>query len=145
MAKSGIGVEAWEAFLRAHAAVVEVVAADVEAETGLPLSWYDVLLELRRAGRSGLRMSALGERVVLSRSRVSRIVDSMSQAGLVEKVADPEDGRATLARMTREGAGALRRTAPIYLESIDRHFNSRYDSSEVQEIRDLLSRLSVTN
>ncbi len=118
---------AWAALLRAHAALVPVIAREVEEATGLPLSWYDVLLELEGGP---LRMQELGERVVLSRSRVSRVVDAMVGAGLVTKAPDPADGRATLAAPTRAGRRAQRRAAPAYLAAIDRHFATHLTATE---------------
>ncbi len=69
----------------------------------IPLSWYDVLLELNAAPGRSLRMQDLGERVVLSRSRVSRLVDDLERQGLVERRPDPADGRATLASLSAAG------------------------------------------
>lgn len=127
------GTGAWELLLRVHATLVHDLGREVEATTGLPLSWYDVLLELNRA-RGRLRMTELSERVVLSRSRVSRLVDHMAVEGLVDKVADPEDGRATFATVTAKGRAALRRAAPVYLEGIDRLFSSRLTAREIDGI-----------
>ncbi len=122
---------AWAALLRAHAALVPRIAREVEEATGLPLSWYDVLLEL---DGGALRMQELGERVVLSRSRVSRVVDEMVDAGLVEKRPDPEDGRATLAVPTPAGRRARRRAAPAYLAAIERHFAAHLGPDEAAVI-----------
>ena len=114
-------VDAWEALLHAHAAIVPRIAADMEASTGLPLTWYDVLLELYRSEENKLRMQDLGARVVLSRSRVSRIVDELAGAGYVDKQPDPCDGRGTLAVLTPEGRSVFRKAAPTHLELIERY------------------------
>lgn len=138
---SASGVAAWEAVLRVHATLVPRLAAAVEAATGLSLAWYDVLYELNLVAGRTLRMQDLGNRVVLSRTRVSRIVDGMAAAGMVEKTPDPDDGRATLAVMTPTGRRALRRAAPVYLRAIDEHFTSHLTDREVQEIRLGLARV----
>jgi DNA-binding MarR family transcriptional regulator len=135
------GVKAWELLLRTQAAVVAALSAEVEEATGLPLSWYDVLLELNGAPGRRLRMSDLGERVVLSRSRVSRIVDEMTASGLLERHADPLDGRATLAGMTEAGRSALRRAAPVYLDGIRRHFSSHLTGREIGTMAAALGRI----
>lgn len=122
------GTEAWELLLRTHAALVQV------EEAGLPLSWYDVLLELNRAQGRRLRMTDLGERVVLSRTRVSRIVGYMADARLLQQHPDPDDGRATLATLTPKGRDALRKGAPTYLAGIDAVFSSRITAAETQTI-----------
>ena len=114
-------VDAWEALLHAHAAIVPRIAAAMEATTGLPLTWYDVLLQLYRSDGNKLRMQDLGAQVVLSRSRVSRIVDELANAGYVDKQRDPSDGRGTLAVLTTEGRRVFRKAAPIHLELIERY------------------------
>lgn len=136
-----LGTEAWELILRTHAALVPELGRRVEEATGLPLSWYDVLLELNRASERQLRMTDLGERVVLSRTRVSRVVGQMAEAGLVEQHPHPDDGRATLATLTPRGRAALRRAAPTYLASIDAVFSSRMTEAETRTIVSALRRV----
>ncbi|CAN5397850.1 MarR family winged helix-turn-helix transcriptional regulator [soil metagenome] len=122
-------------FLRTHAAVVRVLEREVEDQSGLPLSWYDVLLELNAADQGRLRMRELTERVVLSRTRVSRLVDEMARAGMVEKLSDPADGRATFAVVTDRGRTALREVAPVYLRGIQEHFVRHLRPAELEAIR----------
>src|ERR1044071_4636109 len=110
--KSDDGILTWSAFLRAHAAVVRRIEADVEAKGRLPLGWYDVLLELNSAPGRRMRMQELGEAAVLSRSRVSRIVDELVAGGLAERRPNPEDRRSSYAAITDEGRKVLRRAAP---------------------------------
>jgi DNA-binding MarR family transcriptional regulator len=128
------GVVAWELLLRVHAALVPELDRLVGEVCGVPLSWYDVLLELNRAPDRRLRMTELGERVVLSRSRVSRIVDAMESEGLVRREPDPEDRRATLALLTVHGRETLRQAAPGYLSGIERMFSSRLTLEEIEVI-----------
>ena len=80
--------DAWGALLRVHATLVPRLDRELQAAHQLPLAWYDVLLELNSAPDRRLRMSELGERVMLSRTRVSRLVDEMSAAGLVRREAN---------------------------------------------------------
>lgn len=115
---------AWRALLLAHSAVVRAIESDLARERLIPLTWYDVLLELDAAPDRRLRMSELGERVVLSRSRVSRLVDELERLGYVERTPDERDGRASLATLTAAGRAALKRTAPRYVDGIERHFTS---------------------
>lgn len=135
------GARAWEAVLRTYAQVLPVLAAEVQASTGLPLPWYDVLLELSRAEGSRLKMTALGERVVLSRSRASRVVDAMAESGLLIKEPDPVDARVTWAVMTPNGRESLRRAAPVYLEGISREFSKRLTESELRLLLGALSKV----
>lgn len=107
----------------------------------MPLAWYDVLLELHAAPGGRLRMSDLGERVVLSRTRVSRVVDELVDAGLVLREANPHDGRSALATLTKAGARRLRAAAPAYLDSIDRHFTRHLTVVEQKAIAGGLNRV----
>ena len=129
------GVAAWSALLRAHAALVPLIAQEVEAASGLPLSWYDVLLELNGGVDRRLRMQELSSRVVLSRTRVSRLVEEMARAGLVEKVPDAQDRRGAYAVMTARGRQQLHAAAPAYMAAIARQFTKHLTAGELAAIR----------
>lgn len=126
--------------LRLHAELVPRIDTELQRRAGLPLAWYDVLLELNAAPGRQLRMFDLGEAVVLSRTRVSRVVDELVAAGYVERAPNPNDGRSAFARLTPAGAKAFRRAAPVYLDLIRLYFGSRFDESEAGTLRHLLER-----
>ena len=131
-----IGVEAWELVLRTHATLIPLLSEQLETATGLPLSWYDVLLELDRAPEDQLRMTDLGERVVLSRSHVSRVVDQLVQAGLVDKISDETDRRSTRAVLTAKGRQLFRKAAVVYLAAIGDHFSDQLTARQSRAIVD---------
>jgi DNA-binding MarR family transcriptional regulator len=135
-------VVAWSAFLRAHAATVRLIDRDVHQQTGLPLRWYDVLLELNAAAGRRLRMQELSDAVVLSRTRVSRVVDELVAADLVRRQRNPDDGRSSYAVITEAGRRALRRAAPVYLGSIQAHFGARLSTESLAAIRDAMETLA---
>ncbi|HEY8543609.1 MAG TPA: MarR family transcriptional regulator [Acidimicrobiales bacterium] len=137
---SGDGVAAWRALLLAHNRAVRAIEADLDAADAIPLGWYDVLLELQ-AAPEGLRMQDLGDRAVLSRTRVSRLVDELESRGLVERRPDPTDRRATLAVVTAAGRQAFRATAPLYLAKIDEHFGRHLTSHEKAVITTALTKV----
>jgi DNA-binding MarR family transcriptional regulator len=146
MAKAGDrrddeGIMAWSAFLRAHAAVVRRIEADLEAKSRLPLGWYDVLLELNGAPGRRMRMQQLGEAAVLSRTRVSRIVDELAAAGLVERQANPDDRRSSYAVITDEGRTVFRRAAPAYLAAVREHFVAGLTVDQVKAVRTAMETL----
>lgn len=134
------GVAAWEALLRVHAAVLPLLERAV-ARGHLPLRWYDVLLELSRAPHHRLTMSDLGHRVVLSRERVSRVVDELVGAGHVQRQAHQTDGRSTYAALTPSGRQALRSAAPTYLAAIEEHFGRHLGPREAALLRRALGRV----
>ena len=120
---AGVDVAAWRAVLLAQSRVVRAIERDLDDAAAISLGWYDVLLELNAAPQRQLRMQELAARAVLSRTRVSRIVTELEAAGFVERRPDAGDRRAWLATLTSEGRAALRRTAPLYLDGIERQFN----------------------
>ena len=135
------GVEAWAALLRAHAAVVGRLERELQHERGLALSWYDVLLSLFRAPPPGLRMQDLAEAVVLSRTRVSRVVDEMEAAGLVERTPNPADGRSTIVVITSKGRRQFRAAAPVYLRGIAEHFTGLLTAAELECVATALGKV----
>ena len=135
------GAAAWGALLRARAAVVRVLERELEQSADMSLAWYDVLQELDSAPGHRLRMQELGERAVLSRSRVSRVVDELGRAGLATRERDPDDKRGSWAVLTDDGRDRLRRAAPGYLDGIARHFGDHLTDAERAAITTGLTRV----
>lgn len=133
-------IGAWAALLRVHAAVVPKLERALGG-TGLPLSWYDVLLVLNAAPGRRLRMTELGTQVVLSRERVSRVVGELERAGLARREPNPDDGRSSFAVLTAEGRSRLRAAAPTYLAAIERHYASHLTDQEVRVLTRALGRV----
>src|SRR5580704_10131884 len=136
-------VAAWRGLLVAHSRLVPAVEADLRAAGQISLSWYDVLLELNAAPGRRLRMSELGQRAVLSRTRVSRVVDELAAAGLAERQPDQADGRSSFAALTPAGRNALRRAWPVYREAIRRHLGTRLTAEQCRELAVLLERAAA--
>lgn len=132
---------AWAALLRVHAALVPRLERELAAARKMPLSWYDVLLELNGAPERRLRMSELGSRVVLSRERVSRVVDELEGAGLVRRERNPDDKRSFFAVLTPTGRQRLRAAAPTYLAGIEQHFTRHLSDDEARTIAAALQRV----
>ena len=133
--------EAWGSVLRVHAALVPRLDERLKTGAGLSLSWYDVLLELNGAEGRRLRMTDLGDRVVLSRTRVSRIVDELQRAGLVAREENDEDRRSAYAVMTSAGRRAFLRAAPKYVEAIEEEFAAGLSIEELRSLHAALSRV----
>jgi DNA-binding MarR family transcriptional regulator len=134
-------IAAWRSLLLTHAAAVRAVEKSLTDAGQIPLSWYDVLLELNAAPQRRLRMQALSDRVVLSRTRVSRIVDELVRAGLVERLVDCDDRRATLASLTAAGRRQLRSAAPVYMAAIEQHFTRHLNGEEQRTLGSLLDKV----
>ena len=115
-------LRAWIAFLRAYAAVTRRLEAELHAERDLGLAEYDALVQLALADDRRLRMSELAERVVLSRSGVSRLVDRLEATGLVARAACRDDARVSWATLTDAGFDRLREASPVHLRGVQAHF-----------------------
>ena len=95
------------ALVEAHAAAVESVEADLVRDTGLPLSWHEVLVRLSAAEEESMRMHELARAVLLSKSGLTRLADRMEAAGLIDRTACDSDRRGTWAVITPKGREAL--------------------------------------
>ena len=132
--------KSWGMLLRAHAKATARVGALVEAEGALPLDWYDVLLVLEYAPGGRLRMGELAEYVTLSRSGLTRLIDRIEAAGLVERHLCPSDRRAFEASLTPKGRAAREKSWPILARAIAEGFGVRYSDEEAQQMGELLMR-----
>jgi DNA-binding MarR family transcriptional regulator len=132
---------AWRRLLEAHATVTELLEHELVAERGLPLSRYDVLLNLAEAPGGRLRMQELSASVLLSKSGLSRLVDRMVEAGLVRRERCQDDRRGWFAVLTDQGRSALRRAAPVHLRGIQEHFVRHLEPEEVQVLATALARV----
>lgn len=135
-----LAADAWGALLQTHAALVPQLDRSMRAQCGLPLAWYDVLLELAAAPEGRLRMTALAERVVLSRTRISRVVDELVGGGLVTKEPNADDARSSYAVLTAEGRQRFEASAPHYVAEIERRFAAGLSDEELVTIARALRR-----
>jgi DNA-binding MarR family transcriptional regulator len=111
-------LETWRAFLRAHSTMLRRISRDLEDADLPPLTWYDVLATLRDAPDRRLRQVEIAERVLLSNSGLSRLVDRIEAKGLVQRVQCPEDRRSLYVELTDEGQEMLDQMWPAYAKGI---------------------------
>lgn len=132
----------WRRFLRAHAMVLRRLEADLLAEHGLPLASYDVLVVLVESPEHRLRMTELADRVLLSRSGLTRLVDRLAQEGLVARESCQSDARGLFAVLTDAGYARLRAAAPTHLRGISHYVIARLDPQELETFGALLAKLT---
>ena len=135
------GLAAWEAFVFAHAATIGQIERDLAREDVVSLVWYDVLVALAHAPGQRLRLGELAERVVLSRSGLSRLLDRIERAGLIRREPVPDDRRGAYAVLTPEGAAAQRRAWPHYAAGIARTFSRHLTEEEKRVLTEALRRV----
>jgi DNA-binding MarR family transcriptional regulator len=99
-----------------------VLGRSIEEECGISHLMYEVLLILGRAERNGLSMGAIAQEQVLTTGGVTRLVDRMEAAGLVERTDDPADRRSRLVRLTPLGDQTAARASRVHVQNIERYF-----------------------
>jgi DNA-binding MarR family transcriptional regulator len=112
----------WRGFLRVHTALAKQLDAELEAAHGLPLSSYDVLINLQAAPDRRLRMADLAERALLSRSGMTRLVDRLERQGLLARDTCASDARGCFAVLTDAGEALLAKARPTHLEGVREKF-----------------------
>lgn len=132
---------AWRSFLETHARVTSVLQEELEAERDLPLTWYDVLVQLEEAQDRRLRMTDLAAAVLLSKSGLTRLIDRMCTAGLVERAPDPNDRRGTYVILTEAGLHRNKDAAPVHMRGIEEHFACHLGESEAVAMREAFGRI----
>jgi DNA-binding MarR family transcriptional regulator len=122
---------AWRTFLQAHARLTHRLDEELRAAHGLSLAEYEALLHIAQAPGRRLRMSALADRVLLSRSGITRLVDRLVADGTAERSACPTDARGAEAALTAEGLTRLRAAAVTHLGGIERYFLAPVDRTDL--------------
>jgi DNA-binding MarR family transcriptional regulator len=137
--RTRIANEAWEALFRAQATVQrELLAADVWERVSP--SEYGVLYALSTAP-DGLRITELSADALLTQAGISRLVARLEHAGLLERVADPDDGRASRIRLTDAGRAAQRHVGLRHGRHVAQIMTANYTVEQLEQLRDLCQNL----
>ncbi len=127
-------LDSWRSFLRAHARVTHRLDEELRAEHGLSLAEYEALLHIAQSAGRRLRMSQLADRVVLSRSGVTRLIDRLVADGFVERGTCLEDARGAEAILTSSGLQRLRSASQTHLRGIEQYFLSAVTPDDLDVI-----------
>jgi DNA-binding MarR family transcriptional regulator len=125
---------AWRGLLRVHSALVKALDAELLATHDLPLTSYEVLINLQAAPGRRRRMAELADGVLLSRSGMTRLVDRLEREGLLERDACTDDGRGTYAVLTDKGEAYLARARPTHLDGVRERFLQHFAPAELQTL-----------
>lgn len=129
---SQVELGAWRGLLRVHAALVRALDAELDAAHELPLTSYDVLIYLQAAPDKRLRMAELADRVLLSRSGLTRLADRLEREGLITRDTCSSDGRGSFAVLTEEGEAVLARARPTHLAGVRERFLRHFSDDELR-------------
>jgi DNA-binding MarR family transcriptional regulator len=134
-------VRSFVGLLRGHTALTRGLSARLLADHKLTLNDYEVLLHLSRAPDHRLRRVDLVERLLLTPSGITRLLDGLEAAGLVAKAMCESDARVTYAVLTDEGYEKLRGASRTHLADIEAAF-ARFGEEELETLASLLARLT---
>ena len=132
--------KAWIALLRTAPPLFERVETALKAKGHPPLAWYDVLWELERAGEP-LRQRDLGERLLVARYNLSRLIDRLEGEGLIEREDCADDARGQMLKLTRAGKTLRAKMWPDYAAAISDAVADRLRVSEAETLAKLLDKL----
>ena len=134
-------LDAWRTFLHAHHLVRTLLEKELQDEQAIGLSEYEVLLLLNRADERRMRMNELAERLPLSRSGATRLIDRLESDGLVERLSCETDRRGAWAHLTDDGHRRLRVASPTHLRGVGEHFLDRIPAEELAALQRTLDRV----
>jgi DNA-binding MarR family transcriptional regulator len=132
---------AWSGFIRAHASIVRELDAEMQATHGLPLSSFDVLVQLSLAPEGRMQMFELAEAVHISRSGLTRLVDRLEREGLLERIRGERDPRQVFASITERGLERLAETTPAHLAGVRERFLDRLSQDQLEQLAEIWRRL----
>ena len=141
LSEQTIGTQAFGALLRAHMTATKQLNAQLVAEHGLTLSDYGVLLQLAWAPDRRMRRVDLADRIMLTASGITRLLDGLEESGYVERAACDADRRVVYAVLTEAGLAKLREASGSHVEQIDSLFGVRLDEDEMNSLVTLLGKL----
>jgi DNA-binding MarR family transcriptional regulator len=127
-------LRAWRGMLRVHATLTKALDAELEAEHGLPLSSYEVLMHLADAEGRRMRMSDLAASVILSRSGLTRLVDRLEREGLIARESCPSDARGSFAKLTDAGRRKLDAARATHLAGVRSLFVDHFEPEELERL-----------
>ena len=136
-------IQVWVALLRAHASSTRRFNAQLVAEHGLTLNDYEVLLHLSHADGKRLRRVDLAERILLTPSGITRLLEGLERGGYVERASCASDARVTYAQLTDDGEEKLREAADAHVAGIREFFRDRFSRDELVALSGLLQRLPL--
>ena len=131
----------WREFVQTFGTVMRQLDQDMQADQDLLLAWFDVLVHLNEAPEGRLRMHELAESLVLVPSSLTRLIDRMCGAGLVERKPCPEDRRVVYCVITAAGKAAYHRVSPGHSSRVQERFMRYLNREDVEALRRIFSKV----
>jgi DNA-binding MarR family transcriptional regulator len=134
-------LDSWIRLLRGHASATRAMSAELVVEHGLTINDYEALLHLSRSEEGRMRRVDLAGLLLLTASGVTRLLDGLEEAGLVERASCAGDRRVTYAVLTEAGRTKLHEASLSHIAGVRAFFEARYRGEELEQLAGLLGRL----
>jgi len=132
--------DAWEQLLAAYGTLMrEYAAEDIWSEVSM--REYDVLYTLSKCP-APIRLSELNRHVLLSQPALSRMVDRLTDRGLISRAADPSDGRGVGLALTDQGQAVQRRIGRRHARSVTAAMREGLTPAELRQLAELCEKLA---
>jgi DNA-binding MarR family transcriptional regulator len=132
----------WRLYFESALALTDALDAELERDAGIPLRWYDVLVKLEETP-DGLRMNELAERILYSKSGLTRVVDRMEEARLVRRVRPDNDRRSIFVLLTDEGRTTMERARRHHRHGIEEHFSRHLADTDIKALTRAFEKVST--
>lgn len=136
---------AWEMTLRTVAGLIRVFDKEMEQELELPLTWYDVMQQLAFAPDERMRMQQLSDRLGLTRTDATRLIDRIEKAELVRREPVAEDRRGYCAVLTDEGRRVVDAASRLHGASIDTQFSQFLNQKDLKRLHAMMAKVQQGN
>jgi DNA-binding MarR family transcriptional regulator len=136
--------EAWGSLTRTHAAIVQRLQEALAAADCPPLPWYEVLATVAEAPEQRMKMGELAEALVITRGGLTKLVDRLVKAGLLERTFCETDRRVSYATLLPAGAELLGEMRPIVIAELKVAFSAGLSASEAEALRETLERVRIS-
>ena len=143
LSEQSSAVRAFVALIRAHAAAIRQLNAQLTRDHGLTINDYEVLLRLARAEDRRMRRVDLAAEILLTASGITRLLDGLEKAGFVERAACASDRRVVYAVLTEAGREKLRTASTTHVAQIEELFAARLDEPQQAAFAELLERVAL--
>jgi DNA-binding MarR family transcriptional regulator len=133
--------DAWLAVARTHAAITGRLQEALTAAGLPPLPWFDVLATLSEAPEQRLKMGELAEALVITRGGLTKLVDRLIKAGLLERTFCETDRRVSYATLLPAGLELLEEMRPVVSGELEATFAANLSEREAEELTATLGRV----
>ena len=135
-------LRAWRLYFESALALLDLLDTELEHEAGIPLRWYDVLVQLEESPE-GIPMNALADRILYSKSGFTRVIDRMEEAGLVRRLRPQHDRRTILIVLTDKGTQTMEHARRYHRDGIERHFSQHLTQADIKALTRALEKIST--